>query len=339
MSELAWGVIGIGGFLTGTIAPALVAESHCRMVAATSRDLERASEFASSFGVSRAYDHYESMLADPEVEAVYIATPNALHSDQVIAAARAGKHVYCDKPLATNSAAAAAAVRACFEAGVHLGVNFHNRFLPWVRDVRELITSGQLGDIQVVEIEVGSGPRHYTNWRADPALAGLGSVHNVGVHALDFLRVILDAEPVEVTTMFDHAPDGHSVEMLALTLIRFDNGTLVYCNANEKLSRPRNGIVIHGTEGRAIGTGFTRSRSDGDLTVETHGGEPTTTHYPAPDAHRLAVADFAHAILEDRAPSPSGVDGLRSAQLCEAIGASATGRRLVRVAPLPGDLG
>lgn len=337
MPELGWGVVGIGGFLTATIAPAIRIEPHCRIVAATSRDLSRASEFASEFDVPNAYDDYEAMLDDPAVDAVYIATPNALHPEQVIAAARAGKHVYCDKPLGTSAASAEAAVRACLDAGVHLGVNFHNRFLPWVQDVTAMIASGQLGDIQVVELDVGSGPRHYTSWRADPALAGLGSVHNVGVHALDFLRVILDAEPVEVTTMFDQGPDGHNVEMLALILIKFDKGTLVYCNANEKLARPRNGIVIHGGEGRAIGTGFTRSRSDGDLIVETGSGE-TRTHYPLADAYRLALAEFAQAVLEGRQPSPSGLDGLRSAQLCEAIGFSATARRVIEVAPLPGDL-
>lgn len=337
MPELGWGVVGIGGFLTGTIAPAMTAEHHCRIVAATSRDLSRASEFASKFDVPNAYDDYEAMLDDPAVDAVYIATPNALHPEQVIAAARAGKHIYCDKPIATNAAAAEAAVRACREAGVDLGVNFHNRFLPWVQDLTVMIASNELGDIQVVELDVGSGPRHYTDWRADPSLAGLGSVHNVGVHALDFLRVMLDAEPVEVTTMFDRAPDGHIVEMLALILIRFDNGTLAYCNANEKLTRPRNGIVIHGTEGRVTGTGLTRSRSDGDLTVVTGSGE-ATTHYPSPEAHRIAVAEFARAVLDRREPSPSGLDGLRSAQLCEAIGASATARRVVGVAPLPEDL-
>lgn len=332
---LGWGVVGIGQFLTGTIVPAMLAEPHCRLVAATSRDLHRASEFASRFDVPNAYDDYGSMLADPDVDAVYIATPNALHANQVVAAARAGKHVFCDKPLATNASSAEAAVRACREAGVGLGVNFHNRFLPWVRDVTGIITAGQLGDIQVVELEVGSGPRSYTNWRADPTLAGLGSVHNVGVHAFDFLRVILDAEPVEVTAMFDS--DADSVEMLALVLMRFDNGILAYCNCNEKLANPTNTITIHGTTGRIIGAGFTRSRVDGDLTVVTDDGE-VTTHYPAPEAHRMAVASFTRAIVEGGQPSPSGLDGLRSAQLCDAIGTSVAERRIIAVPPLPQDL-
>jgi 1,5-anhydro-D-fructose reductase (1,5-anhydro-D-mannitol-forming) len=337
MSQLGWGVIGIGGFLTGTIAPALAAEPHCRIVAATSRDISRAEQFGSRFDAPGRYDDFREMLADPAVDAVYIATPNSLHAEQVIAAARAGKHVFCDKPLATDAASAEGAVRACREAGVQLGVNFHNRFLPWVKDTAAMISGNRLGAIEVVELEVGSGPRNYDNWRANPTLAGLGSVNNVGVHALDFLRVILDAEPVEVSAMFDHAPDGATVEMLALLLIRFDNGTLAYCNCNEKLAHPTNTIVIQGTEGRAIGTGFTRSRIDGELTVLT-GLEEATTRYPAPEAHRIAIAEFARAVLEGRPASPSGIDGLRSAQLCQAIEEAAREGRTATVPPLPDDL-
>lgn len=335
MTELGWGVVGIGQFLTGTIAPAIAAEPNCRLVAAVSRDQERASSFAREFDVPHAYDDYALMLSNPEVDVVYIATPNAHHSRQVIAAAEARKHVFCDKPLATDSAGALAAVQACDRAGVLLGVNFHNRYLPWVQDVATIVRSGAIGEVQVVEVDVGSGPRHYTNWRSDPDLAGLGTVHNVGVHALDFLRVILDAEPVDVVAMFDEPPESGAVEMLALILIRFDNGALVYGNCNEKVPHPSNAIVIHGSAGRITGTGFTRSRVDGDLTVVDIDGE-TTTHYPAPEAHRLAVAGFARAVIEGRQPSPSGLDGLRSAQLCESIARSVVERRVVAVPPAPG---
>jgi 1,5-anhydro-D-fructose reductase (1,5-anhydro-D-mannitol-forming) len=336
MAELGWGVVGIGRFLTGTIAPAIVAEPSSRLVAGVSRSEERASLFAAEFGVPYSYDDYGAMLANPEVDVVYIATPNALHSGQVIAAADAGKHIFCDKPLAIDSSGAQAAVNACHRAGVSLGINFHNRYLPWVQDVAGMVTGGSIGEVQVVEVDVGSGPRRYTNWRADPALAGLGTVHNVGVHALDFLRLILDAEPVEVVALFDTAPIADAVEMLALILVRFDNGALVYCNCNEKVTHPTNTIVIHGSAGRITGAGFTRSRDDGYLTVLNGNGE-TTTHYPAPEAHRLAVASFARAVLEGREPSPSGFDGLRSAQLCEAIRRSVVERRVVTVPSAPDE--
>ena len=328
--RLGWGVIGIGNIVQGTIAPAMVAEAACNLVAAVSRDPGRAADFAAGFGARYAYVDYEEMLANPEVEAVYIATPNALHAEHVIGAARAGKHVLCDKPLATNVLDASQSVRACTDAGVKLGVNFHNRYLPWVQDVSQMIGDGLIGSVDVVQLEVSSGPRHYESWRADPRLAGLGSVHNVGVHALDLLRVILHAEPVEVVAMFDQPPGSESVEMLGLIILRFDNGTLVYCNCNESVANPRNDITIFGSAGRIVGTRLTRSRNDGDLTVLTDRGE-TVTHYPVQDAHRRSVGAFTDAVLRDEQPSPSGLDGLRSAQLCEAIARSAQERRLIEI--------
>jgi len=328
--QLGWGVIGIGNIVQGTIAPAMVAEPECDLVAAVSRDQGRADEFARQFGARFAYTGYEEMLANPEVEAVFIATPNLFHPEQVIAAARAGKHVLCDKPLAINVADARRAVDACTSAGVKLGINFHNRHLPWVQDVSRLIADGVIGDVEMVQLQVSSGLRNYENWRADPEIAGLGSVHNVGVHGLDFLRVILDSDPVEVWAMFDQGPETGRVEMLALITIRFGSGAMVHFNANERIRDPLNDIAIYGTTGRIVGKEFTRSRSDGELTVLTDIGE-TVTRYPAPEAHRLAVAAFTHAVLVGEEPNASGLDGLRSAQICEAIGRSVQERRMVEV--------
>lgn len=330
MQKLGWGVIGIGNIVKSTIAPAMVAEPECDLVAAVSRDQGRADGFSSEFGARFAYTEYQEMLSNPEVGAVFIATPNALHAGQVIAAARAGKHVLCDKPLAIHVPDAAGALEACTDAGIKLGVNFHYRHLPWAHDITAMIGDGVIGEVKVVHLEVGSGTRHYDNWRADPEMAGLGSVHNVGVHGLDLLRVILDSEPVEVMAMFDHAPASGSVEMLALIMLRFDDGTLVYCNLNETIGDPQNDIAIYGSAGRIVGTAFTRSRSDGELAVLTEDGE-TVTDYPAPEAHRLSVAAFTRAVLSGSQPNASGLDGLRSAQVCEAIGRSAEERRLVKV--------
>ena len=329
--SLRWGVIGIGNIVRTTMAPAMVAEPACDLVAAVSRDQGRADEFAREFGARFAYTSYDEMLVNPEVDAVFIATPNALHADQVVAAARAAKHVFCDKPLGTSVFDARRALDACVSAGVSLGVNFHNRHLPWVRDLSGLIADRTIGDVRMVQLQVASGPRHYDNWRAEPAMAGLGSVHNVGVHGLDFLRVLLHSEPVEVMAMFDRAPGSGAVEMLALLQLRFENGAMVQYNANETLRDPLNDIVIYGTEGRVVGRSFTRSRSDGELAILTEAGE-TITRYPAPEAHRLSLASFTNAVLRGEEPNASGLDGLRSAQVCEAIERSARERRLVEVA-------
>lgn len=330
MKRVAWGVIGIGNIVEGTIAPAMLAEPDCELIAAVSRDLGRAKAFAARFGARYYYTDYAEMLANPEVDAVFIATPNSKHAGQVVSAARAGKHVLCDKPLSIDVDGAERALAACNRAGVKLGVNFQYRHLPWVRDVTEIISRGTIGQVKLVQLEIGSGPRRYDNWRANPELAGLGSVHNVGVHGLDMLRVILRSEPTEVMATFDPPPGSGKVEMLALIWLRFENGALAYCNLNETLAHPRNDITIYGSAGRVVGSGFTRPRDDGDLAVLTESGE-SVTHYQAPESHRLSLAAFNRALLADREPTATGRDGLISAQICEAIARSAQERRYVDI--------
>jgi 1,5-anhydro-D-fructose reductase (1,5-anhydro-D-mannitol-forming) len=330
MRKLGWGVIGIGNIVKGTMAPAMVAQEDCEVVAGVSRDQGRAEAFAAEFGARHAYTDYDEMLANPEVGAVFIATPNAQHASQVIAGARAGKHVLCDKPLAITVGDATQAVKVCRENEVLLGINFHNRHLPWVRDTRQMVADGVIGEVEVVQVEASSGPRHYDNWRADPTQAGLGSLYNVGVHVLDFLGWILDSPPTEVTALFDRAPGSGKVEMLAMVLIRYANGTLAYVNCNERVLYPQNSIALYGTEGRIVGEGLTRSRSDGILHLKTEAGE-TATPYPSPGAHRLSLAAFTGAVLAGEEPNASGVDGLRSIELCDAIARSVTERCTVPV--------
>ena len=330
MDRLGFGIVGLGNITVGTIAPAMLELAECELIAGTSRDQGRADAFAERFGARRAYDDYDAMLADPDVQAVYIATPNALHGQQTVAAARAGKHVWCDKPLALSRAEAVRSIVACRDAGVALGVNFHNRHLPWLHEVTRLIADGHLGDVEVIHIEASSGPRHYTNWRADPALAGLGTLSNVGGHPLDWLGVILDSRAVEVSAMLDPAPGSGQVEMLAMVLLRFANGTRVFCNFNERVRDPLNDVVIYGTRGRIIGKNLTRSRLDGELHVRTEEGE-TVTPYPNPKAHQRSLRAFARAVLAGEEPNASGQDGLRSVVLTEAIARAAAERRTVDV--------
>lgn len=330
MTTLGWGVIGLGNIVDTTIAPAMVDEPTCDLVAGVSRDQGRADAFAAKFGARFAYDDYDRMLANPEVEAVFIATPNSFHAQQVVAAAGAGKHILCDKPMAINVPDAIQEVEECRRAGVKFGINFHNRHLDWVHDVKQMLAGGVIGKVQAVEVEVGSGTRHYDNWRTDPELAGLGSIYNVGVHALDFLRLILDSEAVEVTAMFDEDPGGGTLERLGMVLIRFANGAMAYVNCNERLAYPRNDVVFFGSKGRIAGFGLTRARVDGQLTVLTTEGETTTT-YPARGAHQRSVAAFTNAVLADHEPNASGLDGLRSMQLCDAIARSVAERRMVEV--------
>jgi 1,5-anhydro-D-fructose reductase (1,5-anhydro-D-mannitol-forming) len=302
-------------------------------VAIVSRDQGRADTFAKKFGAQHAYTSFDEMLRNPEVTVVAIHTPNAQHADQAVAAARAGKHVFCDKPMATSVADAERIVRECERAGVKLGINFHNRFMPCFVETRRILESGEIGEVQLVQLEASPGARpgaRLATWRVDPVMAGLGTTYSIGVHVYDILRYLLASEIAMVSAFFD-TPHG-VMEETNLSLFRFANGVLAQLSVHEKSPFPHNDFVIYGSKGRILGRGLTRSRAGGELQVMTADGKTRTTEFPPINAHGACVAAFSDALLDGRDPAPSGIDGLRSVQVTDAMARSAWGGVHVRLA-------
>jgi 1,5-anhydro-D-fructose reductase (1,5-anhydro-D-mannitol-forming) len=333
MTKNGWGLIGTGRIADDRILPGINAHPGNKLVAIVSRDQRRADTFAKKFGAQHAYTSYDDMLRNPDVTVVAIHTPNSLHTEEAVAAARAGKHVFCDKPMATSVADAERIVRECEKAGVKLGVNFHNRFMPCFIETRRIIERGEIGEVQLVQFEASPGARpggRLATWRVDPAVAGLGTTNSIGVHIYDILRYLLASEIAMVSAFFD-TPRG-VMEETNLSLFRFANGALGQLSVHEKTPFPHNDFVIYGSKGRITGRGLTRSRSGGELQVMTADGKTRSTEFPAINAHGACVAAFSDALLEGRDPAPSGIDGLRSVQLTDAMARSAWDGVHVRLA-------
>ncbi|OGA10235.1 MAG: hypothetical protein A2W68_06855 [Betaproteobacteria bacterium RIFCSPLOWO2_02_64_14] len=333
MTKNGWGLVGTGRIADDRILPGINAHAGNRLVAIVSRDQGRADTFAKKFGAQHAYTSFDEMLRNPEVTVVAIHTPNAQHADQAVAAARAGKHVFCDKPMATSVADAERIVRECERAGVKLGINFHNRFMPCFVETRRILESGEIGEVQLVQLEASPGARpgaRLATWRVDPVLAGLGTTYSIGVHVYDILRYLLASEITMVSAFFD-TPYG-VMEETNMSLFRFANGVLAQLSVHEKSPFPHNDFVIYGSKGRIVGRGLTRSRAGGELQVMTVDGKTRSTEFPATNAHGACVAAFSDALLDGRDPVPSGIDGLRSVQVTDAMARSAWGGVHVRLA-------
>jgi 1,5-anhydro-D-fructose reductase (1,5-anhydro-D-mannitol-forming) len=329
--SLGWGIIGTGGFAGSATAPAIKAlGAEGSLVAVVSRDRGRADAFAAQHGARRAYTDYADLLRDPEVDIIYISTPNAQHAEQALAAARAGKHVLCEKPLATSLDDARRVVEAFESAGLKLGTHFQTRHHTAFAETKRLLDRRAIGEVILIQIEVSSGANQLGSWRADPALAGLGSINNIAVHPFDLLRYLLGSEVREVATMTDVGRSA-DLERMVLALLRFQNGTLAYVNANQRVAHFQPDIDIYGTAGRIVGVDCTRPFRDGELRVLTAAGEQVQKH-SSRDAVVRSVAAFNDAVRRDREPNASGLDGLRSVQLTEAVVRSAREGRLVEVA-------
>jgi 1,5-anhydro-D-fructose reductase (1,5-anhydro-D-mannitol-forming) len=240
--------------------------------------------------------------------------------------------VFCDKPMATSVDDAQRMLAACDKAGVKLAVNFHNRFMPGFIDAKRIIDSGEIGDVQLVQIEASPGAKsgsRANTWRVDAGQAGLGTTMSIGVHIYDILRYLLSSE-IETASAFFDTPRG-VMETTNLSMFRFGNGVIAQVSVHEITPYPHNDFVIYGSRGRIIGRGLTRSRAGGEMHVTGADGKTRVKEYPAINAHEACVIDFSKALLEDRAPSASGIDGLRSVELTVAMAKSAWDGAHVRV--------
>lgn len=329
---LNFAILGPGRFAAGRIVPALRRATACAPVAVIGRDRGRTAAFAEEHGIPRAYDDLGAALADPEIEAVWVATPHAFHREHVEAVAAAGRHVLCEKALATTVADAEAIVRACRQRGVALGTGFHLRHHPLHREARRLVIEGELGEIVSAQAEwslAPSPPAASAAWRRDPELSGGGILTGTGIHAIDLLRYVLDDEVVGVTAMTDADSSPVSpLESRALCLLRFARGAIATVRCARGVHAPANDLTVQGVSGWLAGRRTIDEATRG--TLEASGADAGLSGLPAgTDMYAAQAQAFAEAVQSGEDPSASGDDGLRLVEIAVAVYASArTGRTI-----------
>jgi 1,5-anhydro-D-fructose reductase (1,5-anhydro-D-mannitol-forming) len=314
-------MLGLGG-IARLMAPAIAQAEGARLAAVCSRDGAKARDFAAAHGATASYDDYATMLADPQVAAVYIATPNALHAPQTLQALAAGKHVLVEKPMALTVTDAEAMVAAARQAGRVLGVGFHLRHHPVHRELKRRIEAGELGELILVQALWGSyGPglaKQRERWQMQPDLAGAGSIMGLGVHELDLLRWLVGQEIVEATAMTDGPSERYPVEFLTAATLRFADGTLGQMVSSRRLPNGANSVTVYGASGRAEGV-TTLGMTTGGLLRLTREAETTELHMPLRDAYAAEVEAFSRAVATGEPFAASGEDGLRSVAATVAI--------------------
>ena len=258
-----WGIVGCGWVARDYVAPGIAATAAARLTAVCDPDPTARQRIAEDNPEIARHADLAAFLATPGLEAVYVATPNHLHRPIVEAAARAGKHVLCEKPMATTLADAEAMVAACQAAGVQYATAFDQRFHAYHRRLRELVRSGRLGEITTARVHYAcwtpadwspvAGEAH-DNWRVDPARAGGGAFIDLAPHGLDLTQTLLGEPLVEATALFQRRVFDYPVDDGAALLGRFRSGALLLMNVayNCPDHFPRRTLELVGTRAMAI---------------------------------------------------------------------------------------
>lgn len=284
---VGWALIGTGSHPRLKMAPAINAAPGGDLVAIMSRDVQRARQFSDEFsgGSATPYTELEDLLRDTRVAVVYIASPNALHVSHVIAAARAGKHVLCEKPMALSVADCERMIKECEGAGVKLGVAFHLRTHPGILRLREMVRSGAFGTLAFIQTmfargtrgEVTPAPRTGSRaWWNNPSMVGAGAMVGTGVHCVDAIRFLTGAEVKHVTALAD-ADEIHALEQLAIVGLGMSNGALATVCASRRLPDVSNDLMVCGSLGRATLYDGLDTTLKGRLEIVTRGTESTST--------------------------------------------------------------
>ena len=246
MEPVRFGVIGTARSAMEKVVPAMQTSAHCRIVAIASRDLARAEAAAKALGIPRAHGSYEALLQDPEIEAVYNPLPNHLHVPLSIAAAEAGKHVLCEKPIALSAEEARLLLAARDRTGKLIQEAFMVRCHPqWLR-ARELVRSGAIGTLRVVQGSFSYMNRDPANVRNQADIGG-GGVYDIGCYPIVGSRFLFESEPLRVASQIEHDPH-FATDRLTSALLQFPTGQALFFCSTQLVPYQR--MQILGTDGR-----------------------------------------------------------------------------------------
>lgn len=300
MKKIRWGILSTAGIAQFELIPAFQRANNAEVVAIASLS-GKAHEVAEQFAIAKAYDSYHELLADQEIDAVYIPLPNHLHKEWVIKAAKQKKHVLCEKPAALTASDVAEMRKVCQENGVTFMEAFMYHFHPQHHRVRELIDANEIGEVKLFKASFSFHlTDRATNIRMNKDMGG-GSLYDVGCYNIHAMRNVLQMEPTHVTTHAKIDPI-HQVETSAISYLEFANEITAVLDSSFDMTG-RNDYEVIGTTGRIIVPRAYRPDvhgGEGRIIVEHDNVQRIETVIG--DQYRDEVEHISHAILTNTEP-------------------------------------
>ncbi len=320
--RVRWGILSTANIGRAAVVPAITGSANAELVGIASREAERAFGYATRYNIANSYGSYDAMLEDPEIDAVYIPLPNSLHAEWTLRALRAGKHVLCEKPLATSAADAVAMADAADARNLKLMEAFMYRFHPQISAAVTLLDNGAVGELMHMHAAFTFRLTRPDNIRYQLDLGG-GSLMDVGCYCVNIFRTLADEEPVEVQAFARWHPNGVDEQMVGTLL--FASGITAQFDCALSLAR-RETFLAAGTEGtleltRAFlpGTAATTivlKRGYSDVEQRTIAGV---------DEYRLMIEHFSDCVLTGTRPLFDAREAANNLRVLEALYRSAAG--------------
>lgn len=318
--RIRWGVISTANIGRAAMIPALKDATNGELVAVCSREMGRAREFADRLEIPRAYGNYEALLADPEIDAVYIPLPNNLHREWCIRAAEAGKHILCEKPLALNAAEVEEMAAAARRHNVLLMESFMYRFHPQTERVLALVREGTIGDVKLIKSAFTFRVTDPGNVRWAAELGG-GSLMDVGSYCVNASRTLAGGEPLEVQAFATWADTGVDAQMVGH--LRFAHGLHAQFDSALTLQR-REFYQVVGTEGVIdVPVAFLPGRGDTRIHITWGRGEVQTEIISGRDEYQAIAEHFADCVLHGQPLRYPAEEAAANMRVIEALVGSA----------------
>ena len=318
MEQVKWGVLGTANIAKGCTIPGMKLAENCELYAIAGRSMEKAEAFQSEFGFKKAYDSYEDLLNDTEVQAVYIPLPNHLHLKWVKAALEKGKHVLCEKPLALNAKEAQEMFSAAEKNGVLLMEAYAYLHSPYIQSLKKDISDGLIGEIDYIETAfITQGYKEDIRLHKD---MGGGAMYDLGCYCTTLILSLIDQSPCFVKADAEFSDLG--VDLMTAGIIRFDNGTRAAFNVGMVLGENSNSrfdrLYIHGTKGSLRSEVEYNQQGEASYRLFTDSGI-IERKLSLPQNYSLEISQLGRCILSSEKPHITPEFSIKNAALMDTI--------------------
>ena len=319
-----WGLIGASTIASQFMIDAIRAIDGNEVVAVFSSSDQRGEIYAEQHSIAKHTASLNDLLADLQIDAVYISTTNEKHKEQALAAIAAGKHVVCEKPLAMNVADAIEMVAAAANAGVTFATNHHLRNAGSHLKIKELIPSGAIGAVQSIRIfHAVHLPKNLQGWRIDNAAAGGGVIPDIVVHDADTVRFYLEEDPASVVAIERAESMGQGVEDSVMSIWSMPSDVMVQTHESFTHRFARTGVEVNGTEGSIVAQSVNTQNPTGEMTLTNANGS-RQIEFSNHNLYARSMQKFVDAVNGNGSPSATGLDGIKSLAVAMAVKEAAT---------------